>query len=313
MKPCCSRIGLDDLLQRVARLRQRRRQRLDADRAAVVVRGDAGEIAAVERIEAFGVDLELAQRAVGDLGGRSIGASRRRRSRARGAAGGRRCAACRGSGARSRRRRPALMATFSTPAPRVTIVLQLGMRVEVQPHRNAEAVAQRRGQQAGAGGGADERELGEVDPDRARRRPLADDEVELVVLHGRIEDLLHRRIEAVDLVDEQHVAVFEVGQQRGQVAGLGDHRARGGAEADAQLARHDLGQRGLAEARRAGEQHVVERLAARLGRLDEDAQVGARLLLADELGQDLRPERLLHDVSVALGPRNEAIIGHALF
>ena len=56
--------------------------------------------------------------------------------------------------------------------------------------------------------------------------PFADDEVELVVLHGGIEDLLHRRVEAVDLVDEQDVAVLQVGEQRGEVAGLGDHRAR---------------------------------------------------------------------------------------
>ena len=66
----------------------------------------------------------------------------------------------------------------------------------------------------------------------------------------------------MDLVDEQHVALFEIGQQRRKVARLGDHRARGGAEADAQLARDDLRQRGLAEPRRADEQHMIERLAA---------------------------------------------------
>ena len=163
---------------------------------------------------------------------------------------------------------------------------ELGVGVEIQAHGNAEAVAQRRGEQARPRGGADQRELGEVDLDRARRRALADDEIELVVLHGRIEDFLDRRVEAVDLVDEQDVAVFQVGQQRGEIASLGDDRARGGAEADAQLARHDLRQRGLAETRRAGEQHVVQRIAARLGRLDEHLEVGARLLLADELAQE---------------------------
>ena len=156
--------------------------------------------------------------------------------------------------------------------------------------------------------------LGEVDLDRARRRPLADDEVELVVLHGRIEDLLDRRVEAVDLVDEEDVAVLEVGEQRGEIAGLGDDGPGGGAEAHAQLARHDLRQRGLAEARRAREQHVVERVAARLGRLDEHLEVGARLLLADELAQQLRPQRLLRVVGLALGPRDEAgLVGHGLF
>ena len=93
----------------------------------------------------------------------------------------------------------------------------------------------------------DERELGEVDAHRARRRSFADDEVELVVFHRRIEDLLDRRAQAMDLVDEEHVAVFEIGQQRREIAGLRDDGARGGAEADAELLGHDLSQRRLAE------------------------------------------------------------------
>ena len=91
-------------------------------------------------------------------------------------------------------------------------------RVEFEPDRDAEAVAQRRRQEAGAGGGADQGELRQLDLHRARRRPLADDEVELVVLHGRIEDLLDRRVEAVDLVDEEHVALFEIGELRRKIA-----------------------------------------------------------------------------------------------
>ena len=95
----------------------------------------------------------------------------------------------------------------------------------------------------------------------------------------------------MDLVDEEDVAVFEVGQQRREIAGLGDDGTGGGAEADAQLLGHDLRQRRLAEAGRPGEQHVVERFAAVARRLDEDAEVGARLLLADELGERLRTQR----------------------
>ena len=108
----------------------------------------------------------------------------------------------------------------------------------------------------------------------------------------------------MDLVDEQDVALFEIGEQRREVAGLGDHRPRGGAEIDAELARDDLRQRGLAEARRADEQHVIERFVARPRRLDEDRQVRARLLLADELGQPLRPQRGVRGVLLAaLGRR----------
>ncbi len=95
----------------------------------------------------------------------------------------------------------------------------------------------------------------------------------------------------MDLVDEQDVAVLEVGQKRGEIARLGDHRARSGAETNAHLAREDSGERGLAEARRAVEQDMVERLSATLRCVDEDAQVLARALLADELVEALGPKR----------------------
>ena len=103
-------------------------------------------------------------------------------------------------------------------------LLELRHAVKFEPDGNAEALPERRGEEAGARGGADERETGKVDAHRARRRSLADDEIELKVLHGRIEDFLDRRIEPVDLVDEQHVAVFEIGEEGCEVACFGDHR-----------------------------------------------------------------------------------------
>src|SRR5258705_10073921 len=95
----------------------------------------------------------------------------------------------------------------------------------------------------------------------------------------------------MDFVDEQYVALFEIGQQRREIAGLCNHGPGGGAETDAEFARHDLRQRGLAETRGAYEQHVVERLVALARGLDEHREVGARLLLADEFRQQLRAQR----------------------
>ncbi len=191
---------------------------------------------------------------------------------------------------------------FEHPRAAGDDLLKLVLGVEIQPHRNAEAVAQRIGQQPRARGGADQREFGQIDLHRTRRRSLADDEIELEILHRRIEHLLHRRIKPMNLVDEQHVALFEIGQQRREIAGLGDHRTGGGAEADAKLARHDLRQRGLAEPRGTDEQHVVERLAAFARGVDEHRQIGARLLLADKFRQVLRTQRGIADVvGTALG------------
>ena len=89
-----------------------------------------------------------------------------------------------------------------------------------------------------------------------------------------IERLLERAREAVDLVDEEDRARLERGQEGGDVALALERRAGGLHERDVELGGDDLGERGLAEAGRPGEQHVVERLAARGGGLDRDARAG---------------------------------------
>ena len=97
-------------------------------------------------------------------------------------------------------------------------------------------------------------------------------------------------------------AALEVGEQRRQVARALEHRARRAADADAQLARDDVGERRLAEARRPAEQHVVEHVAARARGLDLHAQVLAHRLLADVLVERPRPQRRLDE----RGPRRAA-------
>ncbi len=127
------------------------------------------------------------------------------------------------------------------------------------PKRSRNGVASR----PGPGGGADQGERRQVDAHATRRRPLADDEVELEVLHRGIEHLLDRRLQPVDLVDEQHVARLQVGEDGRKVAGALDHRAGGGAETDAEFTRDDLRQGGLTEAGRAMKKNMIKRFAAR--------------------------------------------------
>ena len=90
--------------------------------------------------------------------------------------------------------------------------------VVVEAEREPEAVAERRRQEPRARGRADERERRQVERQRPRRRPLPDDDVEPEVLERRVEDLLDRPVEPVDLVDEEDVARLERGQDRGDVA-----------------------------------------------------------------------------------------------
>ena len=86
---------------------------------------------------------------------------------------------------------------------------------------------------------------------------------------------------------------LEVGEDRRQVLRLLEHRPRGLAQVHAELVGDDVRERRLAEAGRAEQQHVVERLAALPRRADEDLELLARLRLADVLGEALRPQRPL--------------------
>ena len=66
-----------------------------------------------------------------------------------------------------------------------------------------------------------------------------------------------------------------------------------GADADAELLADDVREPRLAEPGRAGEQDVVERLAARLRGVERDRELLLHALLADEVVEPARPQRLL--------------------
>ena len=160
------------------------------------------------------------------------------------------------------------------PGRAVHDLVELVGVVELEVAGEAEPVAQRAGQQPGAGGGADQRERRDLERDRGRARSLADDHVDPEVLHREVEHLLGGPRHPVDLVDEEDVALVHPGQDRGQVAGVGERRPAGQPQRRAHLGGDDHRQRGLAEPGRPGEQHVVGRPARAAGRPRAPARAG---------------------------------------
>ena len=107
----------------------------------------------------------------------------------------------------------------------------------------------------------------------------------------------------MNLVDEQHVARLQIGEQCREIAGPLEHRARGLAQVDAELGGDDVRQRRLAETRRPEDQHVIERLAARARRADEDLQLRLDRRLADVLREAARADGPLDGLFLARRPR----------
>ena len=170
---------------------------------------------------------------------------------------------------------------------------EVGDVVVVEPFDDPEAVAERRGQEPGPSRGPDQREGLQVELDGARRRALADHDVELEFLQRGIEDLLDHRAQAVDLVDEQDAAALQVGEDRGEIGGALQDRSGGLAQARPHLVGDDVGECGLAEPRGTEEEHVVERLVTLAGRADEDLELVPHRPLADVLREPARAQALL--------------------
>ena len=135
-----------------------------------------------------------------------------------------------------------------------------------------------------------------------RRRSLPHHDVESEVLERGVEHLLHHAVQAMDLVDEQHVALFEVREDGREIARALDGGAARRLDVRAQLVGHDGRERGLAEARRPREQDVVHHVAARLRGPDENGERLLDLRLAQVVAQALGAQAAV-EREVVLGER----------
>ena len=102
---------------------------------------------------------------------------------------------------------------------------EIFVRIEIEMKDYSEAATQRGSNQTGTCGCANERELRQLEFDRTRRWTLSDQKIQLIVFHRWIKLLFERRQQAVNLVDEEHVAFLKVSQQRRDIARFLDCRA----------------------------------------------------------------------------------------
>src|SRR6266850_516862 len=168
---------------------------------------------------------------------------------------------------------------------------QLGLGVEIQPVNHTEAGPQWRRDQAGASGRSDQREAAQIQTVRPGAGPLTDDDVELEVLHRGIEDFLDIGLEPMNLVDEKHIAEFEVCQNRSQITLHLDQRAGGRTESCPHFVGNNGSECCLTQPGRTIQKNVVERLTALARGLDGYVEVVLNRLLANVLRNPPRTKR----------------------
>ena len=107
----------------------------------------------------------------------------------------------------------------------------------------------------------------------------------------------------MDFVDEEHIALTQIGEGTDEIGRLfqGGTRRRG--KVHPKFAGHQVGESRLAKARRAKKERVIQRFLARAGGRDRDAEAILDFLLADELDQSLGAKGQLDDALVGDGFR----------
>ena len=164
------------------------------------------------------------------------------------------------------------------------------MIVELQALDNAEPVSQRRRQQTSTCGCPHQRKRRQIQLDRPCSWPFTNHDIQLIVFHGRIEHFLHRRTQAMDLVDKQDVTFLEVGEHGSQVSGLFQYRAGRRLDRDTHLIGNDVGQSGFTKPGRAENQHMIQRFLAAPGSGDKNLHLFAYRRLAHILGKQRRTD-----------------------
>src|SRR5579885_2601867 len=158
---------------------------------------------------------------------------------------------------------------------------QIFRLIKIEPMNDAESRAKRRGDEASARGGADQREMAERKRMNTRTGPLADDEIDAKILNGRIENFLDGRLHAVNLIQEEQFPRFKGSQDGGEIAFAFEKRTSAGLDRNVQFVGDDLRERGFAKTGRTIEQNVVEGFAAAARRLDSDGDIFLYALLPD--------------------------------
>ena len=212
-KTAMNQVGFDDILERPLILANRGREGLEPDRTASELLDQGREHGSVKTVEALLVDVESAERIMSGVEANAfVRPVPNRREVPHPTQKPIRNARRAPRPTRDLVRRLWLEFDVEESARARHDLFEILDRVILESSRPTEAVAQRRRQETRARRRPDQCKFWQVEPNRASRRALADQEIELEIFHRRIEDLFDGGREAMYLIDEEHVASFEIRQ-----------------------------------------------------------------------------------------------------
>ena len=158
---------------------------------------------------------------------------------------------------------------------------EIGRLIEVEFHHIAEPITEGIRQTREASGRTDESESRDIHTDTRRSSPRADHDIDSVVLHRWVKDLLDLGTEPVYLIDEEDLSLGETREERDDIRLLLDRRATGWFDRGCHLVCDDRRDSGFPESRRSVKEDMFEGLFADFCWLYSDCEMLFHLSLPD--------------------------------
>src|SRR5271170_2932668 len=190
---------------------------------------------------------------------------------------------------------------------------QILRRIKFQPVHDPKPRTQRRHNQPRARRRPNQRETIQLIRMHPRPRPLPDNQIHAKILHRRIQNLLQRRLQAVNFIQKEKILRLQRSEHRGQVAFFLQQRPRTDLDRRTHFIRQNLRQSRLAQPRRPIQQHVIQRLSARPRRFHRNLQIFFHPILSDVIRKLLGANARLHPrVLIERFPRYDSFppVGH---
>src|SRR4029078_5359127 len=96
--------------------------------------------------------------------------------------------------------------------------------VVIQSAGNAKSCSQRRCQQTASGSGANQSKWIEFDLNSPGIGPAVNHNINLIIFHSGVQVFLHNRTESVNLINEQNIKWFKIGQKTRKITGFVKYR-----------------------------------------------------------------------------------------
>ena len=158
---------------------------------------------------------------------------------------------------------------------------------------NTKSRTQRSRQQSATRSRSNQRKRLQFNLHRPCRWSLIYHNINPIILHRRIQILLHHRTQPMNLIYKQHIIPLQRRQQTCQIARLIKHRTRRQLKPYTQLIGYNITQRSLTKSRRPMQQSMVQTLTTHTRRLNKDAEVLNHLVLSCKIVKRQRTQRLI--------------------